>query len=120
MYGHMFPERRQSWDGWTYVDMFADDNPALEALRVRDRQPWQFDPIGVCSYDMGRIVGEALKRAPVLSPEGLVAGLEQVKQLAAVAGHGGTTITLGHWDRAALKGPYLVLRSWRDGRSVPA
>jgi ABC-type branched-subunit amino acid transport system substrate-binding protein len=120
MYGHMFPERRQSWDGWTYVDMFADDNPALGALRARDRQPWQFGPIGVCSYDMGRIVGEALNRAPILSPEGLLAGLEQVKQLDAVAGHGGTTMTLGQWDHAALKGPYLVLRSWRDGKSVPA
>jgi hypothetical protein len=24
------------------------------------------------------------------------------------------------WDHAALKGHFLVLRTWRDGRSVPA
>jgi hypothetical protein len=24
----------------------------------------------------------------------------------------------GVWDRAALKGHFLVLREWRDGRSV--
>jgi hypothetical protein len=24
----------------------------------------------------------------------------------------------GRWDRGALKGRYLVLRSWRDGASV--
>ena len=24
----------------------------------------------------------------------------------------------GGWDHAALKGPYLVLRSWREGRTV--
>jgi len=26
----------------------------------------------------------------------------------------------GNWDRGALKGPYLVLREWRGGRSVEA
>jgi hypothetical protein len=24
----------------------------------------------------------------------------------------------GQWDRGALKGPYLVLREWRDGKTV--
>ena len=49
----------------------------------------------VPSHKASPSVGEALNRVPVLSPEGPLAGLEQVKQRAAVAGHGGETMTLG-------------------------
>jgi hypothetical protein len=30
----------------------------------------------------------------------------------------GTTMGFGNYDHGALKGRYLVLRSWRDGKSV--
>ena len=30
----------------------------------------------------------------------------------------GTLMGFGVWDHAALKGHYLVLRTWRDGQSV--
>jgi hypothetical protein len=43
-----------------------------------------------------------------------------VKALPAATGHAGTLMGFGNWDRGALKGPYLVLREWRDGRSVEA
>jgi ABC-type branched-subunit amino acid transport system substrate-binding protein len=118
MYGHMFPERRPLWNGWTYIDMYSDDNAVRRQLGAGDPQPWQQNPIGVCSYDMGRLTGEALRLAPHLNPDGVLEGLEQVKQLAAAAGHDGTTMTLGAWDRAPLKGPYLVLRRWSNGESV--
>src|SRR5262249_1079768 len=36
----------------------------------------------------------------------------------AASGHEGTTMGFGQWDHAALKGPYLVLRMWHDGRTV--
>ena len=45
-------------------------------------------------------------------------GLERVKRLPASSGHDGTTMGFGRWDHGALKGPYLVLREWRDGASV--
>jgi hypothetical protein len=45
--------------------------------------------------------------------------LERVKLLPATCGHDGTTMGFGCWDHGALKGRYLVLREWRDGRSVP-
>ncbi|GGM64664.1 hypothetical protein GCM10007977_077660 [Dactylosporangium sucinum] len=120
MYGHMHPERRPMWEGWVYVDMYADDNLVLRELRERDPQPWQDNPIGICSYDMGRLLGEALRLAPHLNPDGVLEGLQQVKQVPAAAGHGGTTMTFGSWDRAALKGDYLVSRVWRGGRSEQA
>ena len=45
-------------------------------------------------------------------------GLERVKRLPAASGHGGTTMGFGQWDHGALKGPFLVLRTWREGRTV--
>jgi branched-chain amino acid transport system substrate-binding protein len=41
-----------------------------------------------------------------------------VKQLPATLGYEGTIMGFGNYDHGALKGRYLVLREWRDGRSV--
>ncbi len=35
----------------------------------------------------------------------------------ATIGREGTTMGFGRWERSALKGEFLVLRQWRDGRS---
>jgi hypothetical protein len=75
-------------------------------------------PVGVAAYDIGRLLGEALARCAHLTRAGLRDALERVKQLPATSGLGGTTMGFGHYDHAALKGHYLVLREWRDGRSV--
>ena len=75
-------------------------------------------PLGVAAYDMGRLLGEAIARADHLTRSGLRHGLESVKRLPAASGHPGTTMGFGPWDHAALKGPFLVLREWRDGHTV--
>jgi hypothetical protein len=67
---------------------------------------------------MGRLLAEALAWAPSTTAAGLRDGLEHVKRLPATSGHDGTLMGFGAWDRGALKGEYLVLRSWRDGRTV--
>ena len=36
----------------------------------------------------------------------------------AASGYDGTLMGFGTWDHAALKGHFLVLREWKDGRSV--
>ena len=41
-----------------------------------------------------------------------------MKQLPATSGVDGTTMGFGNFDHAALKGRYLVLREWRDGKTV--
>jgi hypothetical protein len=63
-------------------------------------------------------VGEAIARAGHLTRSGLKEGLERVKQLPATSGVDGTMMGFGTYDHAALKGRYLVLREWRDGRTV--
>jgi hypothetical protein len=45
-------------------------------------------------------------------------GLEEVKRLPAASGYDGTTMGFGNQDHAALKPTALVLRSWRDGKTV--
>ena len=68
--------------------------------------------------DVGRLLGEAVAAAEHLTRAGIADGLQRVKQLPATSGYEGTQIGFGVWDHAALKGHYLVLRAWKDGRSV--
>jgi branched-chain amino acid transport system substrate-binding protein len=117
MFGYAQRDWRAGWEGWVYVDTVADDNPVRQSLRERSPLTGA-GPIGVAAYDLGRLLGEALARAVHLTRDGVLDGLERVKRLPAASGHPGTTMGFGPWDHAALKGEYLVLRTWRDGRTV--
>jgi ABC-type branched-subunit amino acid transport system substrate-binding protein len=117
MFGYARRDWRAGWDGWVYVDTVSDANVARAGLReVSPRSA--AGPIGVAAYDMGRLLGEALARAAHLTRDGVRGGLEQVKALPAASGRQGTVMGFGAWDHGALKGPYLVLRTWRDGKTV--
>jgi len=67
---------------------------------------------------MGRLLAEGIAHAPELTRAGIRTGMERVKALPAATGRAGTVMGFGNWDRAALKGPYLVLREWRGGLSI--
>ncbi len=67
---------------------------------------------------MGRLLGEGIAASEHLTRAGIADGLRRVKQLPASSGYEGTLMGFGVWDHAALKGHYLVLREWKDGRSV--
>jgi branched-chain amino acid transport system substrate-binding protein len=117
MFGYRNPEWRDGWEGWVYVDSMADDNAVRASLRERSKAA-AAGPVGLAAYDMGRLLAEAVIRGGHLTREGIKAGLERVKQVPAATGTPGTTMGFGQWDHAALKGGYLVLRSWVGGRSV--
>ena len=117
MFGYARPDWRDGWAGWEYLDGIADDNARRSQLRERSKRA-AAGPMGCAAYDMGRLVGEAIARSHHLTRVGLKEGLERVKQLPATSGTEGTTMGFGHYDHAALKGQYLVLREWRDGRTV--
>jgi len=117
MFGYARPDWRDGWAGWEYLDGVADDNRLRRRLRERSKRA-AAGPIGCAAYDMGRLVGEAIARAHHLTRAGLKEGLERVKQLPATSGVEGTTMGFGVYDHAALKGGYLVLREWRDGKTV--
>ena len=117
MFGYARPDWRDGYEGWEYLDTVADDNEVRAALRARAKRVGG-GPIGCAAYDIGRLVAEAAARAEHLTRAGIADGLTRVKQLPAASGHDGTLMGFGNWDHAALKGHFLVLRTWREGRSV--
>ena len=117
MFAYLHRDWRELWDGWTYVDTLSDTNTTLAELRHKDRRTGG-GPVGVAAYDIGRLIGAGLASTVHLTRDGLREGLERVKRLPASSGRDGTTMGFGNYDHAALKGPYLVLRRWQDGRSV--
>jgi ABC-type branched-subunit amino acid transport system substrate-binding protein len=117
MFGYARPDWRDGYEGWEYVDTIADDNPVRAALREQSRAT-AAGPIGCAAYDIGRLVGEAIAVCDHLTRAGVADALRRVKRLPATSGHRGTLMGFGVYDHAALKGEYLVLRTWRGGRSV--
>jgi ABC-type branched-subunit amino acid transport system substrate-binding protein len=117
MFGYARPDWRDGYRGWEYLDAIADDNVMRARLREQNAAI-AAGPVSCAMYDIGRLVGEALARAEHLTRDGLREALERVKQLPATCGREGTTMSFGVWDHAALKGEYLVLREWRDGKTV--
>jgi branched-chain amino acid transport system substrate-binding protein len=117
MFGYARKDWRAGFEGWAYVDTISDGNVRRQALKERSPKS-AAGPVGVAGYDIGRLVAEGLARAVHLTGEGVKEGLEEVKRLPAATGYEGTTMGFGNWDHAALKGSYLVLRQWKDGRTV--
>jgi ABC-type branched-subunit amino acid transport system substrate-binding protein len=117
MFGYAHPEWTAVWDGWTYVDCWSEHNPVLASARQRLGDDGLMALNVVTRYDLARLVAEAVAGAELLSPAGIKASLEELKCLPCALGTPETTMGFGHWDRAALKGGYLVPRQWRDGRS---
>jgi ABC-type branched-subunit amino acid transport system substrate-binding protein len=118
MYGHASPDWRREWDGWSYVDAYSDRNPILQDAIRRLGDPSMAPVTVAAAYDMGRLVAEGIGTAPSPTRESVHEGLERIKWMPAALGAPGTIMGFGRWDRGALKGRYLVLRSWRDGASV--
>jgi branched-chain amino acid transport system substrate-binding protein len=117
MFGYAMPDWRASYAGWEYLDTIADDNQQREHLRTLSTRA-AGGPIGCAAYDMGRLLGEGIAASEHLTRAGIADGLRRVKQLPASSGYDGTLMGFGVMDHAALKGHYLVLRTWRDGHSV--
>lgn len=116
----MLPTRELTsvFDGWLYPSLVSDRNPRLRALLSRIDDGHEYVEDLARGDDLGRLVAEGLARAPTPGPSGMRLGLEQVKWLPAAQGEPGTLLGFGTHDRAALHGRYLVVRQWREGRSV--
>jgi branched-chain amino acid transport system substrate-binding protein len=117
MFGYARPDWRDGYAGWEYLDTIADDNRTRAQFAERFAHA-AGGPIGCAAYDIGRLLGEGIAAAEHLTRAGVADGLRRVKQLPATSGYEGTLMGFGVWDHAALKGHYLVLRTWKDGHSV--
>jgi ABC-type branched-subunit amino acid transport system substrate-binding protein len=117
MFGYANPSWAEMWDGWTYVDAWSEDNPVLASVLERAGDGAQAPLFAASRYDLVRLIAEAVAGAELLSRTGIKESLERIKCLPSALGLPGTTMGFGHWDRAALKGGFLVPRQWRNGRS---
>ncbi len=117
MFGYVRPDWRDGYAGWEYVDTVADGNPVRAALAKEDAAS-AAGPVGCAAYDMGRLLGEGIVRAEHLTRDGIRNGLRSVKWLPATSGEAGTLMGFGNQDHGALKGHFLVLREWKDGKTV--
>jgi ABC-type branched-subunit amino acid transport system substrate-binding protein len=116
-HGRLHPGRTGAWEGWVYLDMFAD-TPAVAEANARLGPEVAATPVALSFYDMGRLVGEALWQAAYMTRASIRDGFERVKHLPATVGYPGTMMSLGYRDRVVLKGRYLVWRQWQSGKSV--
>ncbi len=116
--GQTNSEWAEALEGWVYVDMVSEDNRQLQAVRSLLPPSHAKGPRMVTGLDVGRLLVEALANAVALTPRAVKDGFEAIKQVPACAGRDGTVMGFGYWDRAALKGEYLVLRQYVDGVSV--
>jgi ABC-type branched-subunit amino acid transport system substrate-binding protein len=118
MFGWASAEAAKAYEGWTYIDMFDETNPRLQGVLRALERPFERGPMPAVYADLVDLAFEGLARAPKLTRDGVREGLERIKGIPACLGAPGTIASFGRHDRGALKGNYLVLRSWRGGRSV--
>jgi hypothetical protein len=119
MFGYANPEWVTHWEGWTYVDAWSEKNPRLRELLAAHPDGASVFPMTLAAGDdMGRLLVEGLAGAEILTPAGVKDSFERIKCLPASLGEPGTTMGFGQWDRAALKGGFILLRRWEGGRSV--
>ena len=94
-------------DGWTYLDMYADDNATLAGLLRRTDLP-EGGPFQLAKgYDLGRLVAEGIAADRSCRPRGCGRS-RACEWLPAAQGHNGTLLGFGNHDRGALHGRYLV------------
>jgi ABC-type branched-subunit amino acid transport system substrate-binding protein len=117
MVGYAFPDWRDGWAGWEYVDAIADDNERRKAIGTVD-PALAVSPVTCAMVDIGRLVGESVVRTDHLTRDGLRDALERIKRLPAACGYQGTTMGFGVYDHGALSHGFLVLREWKNGESV--
>ena len=113
MFGYPNPSWTAEWEGWVYCDTVSAGNAELrrvvDTLGLGDAA---LTPGVPGNYDMGRLLAEGWARAPILTRDGVVEGLERAEDAPGRERAPGTTMGFGQWERSALKGTYL-LRAWR-------
>lgn len=120
LFGWADPAAARGFDGWLYLDLISERNPDYMRLLSRMGTKPGSGPGVAFQYELYHLLAEALARAPELTRAGMREGFLRIKPLPSVLGEPGTFAGFGHFERGALKGPYLVLRRWSDGRSIEA
>jgi len=113
-------------EGWYGVDQAgpldaSEGEPNPNYLALLDRFEQRFGrrivhAMIACSYDQARATAAAIASAPLLTPEGVVRGLETLTMMPTAVGGPRSYLTFGPHDRKGLKGDWLTIRQIVDGR----
>ena len=111
-------------EGWVGVDEVGDERgdpnpnfwPTMDRFERRFGRKVIHAMVG-CTYDQTRAALAGIAAAELLTPEGVVEGLEKLTMLPTVIGGPRTYISFGPYDRKGLKGDWLTLR--RVVKGVP-
>ena len=116
------PSMLADFEGWYGIDQIGDDVgdngspnywPMINRFRERFGRPARHAMIAN-SYDCMRTIMMGLAFARLLTPEGVVAGLEQITMLPTTVGGPMSYISFGPWDRKGFKGDFLTVRHVQD------
>jgi branched-chain amino acid transport system substrate-binding protein len=112
----------ESWEGWVGTGLWDDQNLTLAGLvrRYEERYGEALVPeMGAIFYDGIRVLLEGLVLAPILTSDGVLHGLEDVKMLPAACGGSRNVLSFGPWDRRGIKGmDVMILRRVESGKLV--
>jgi hypothetical protein len=118
------PEWRAALEGWVGIEQSLNDHEDLEKNRnwgpMLDRHEKRFgyrpdDTMVALLYDQGRAAAEAIINAPLLTGEGMTAGLERIKMMPSTLGGPRTYIEFGPRDHRGYKGDFMFMKELRDG-----
>ena len=109
-------------EGWVGVDEVGDERgdpnpnfwPTMDRFERRFGRKVIHAMVG-CTYDQTHAALAGIAAAELLTPEGVVEGLEKLTMLPTVIGGPRTYISFGPYDRKGLKGDWLTLRRVVNG-----
>ena len=120
------PKMLEDLEGWYGVDQVgpvdaSEGEPNPNYLALLDRFEHRFGrrilhAMIPNTYDGARVAIAGLAHAPLLTPDGVVAGLERLTMLPATVGGPRSYVSFGPWDRKGLKGDWLTIRQVVDGQ----
>jgi branched-chain amino acid transport system substrate-binding protein len=110
-------------DGWVGIEQTLGDHEDIEKNRnwgpALDRFEKRFsyrmdNTVFALIYDQGRTAAEAINNAPLLTGEGISAGIERIKLMPSVLGGPRTYIEFGPYNHRGYKGDFLFLKQLRN------
>ena len=114
------------FEGWVGIDQDCPENPLRnefkdryykafkDALYLEYRNNW-LNGVQLLSYDTGRVVAEALYRAPMLTPEGVKTGLERIRWMPAAVGGADNHISCSANEHNMYSGNWLCYGKIENG-----
>jgi branched-chain amino acid transport system substrate-binding protein len=109
------------FEGWVGIDQFDPTNPLVQSFHERFVQRHHEDPpmwpnaIPVLAYDTARVLVEGLVRAPILTGEGVKAGLERIRFMPSTTGGPHTHIACAPHEHGLFRGDWLLYGRVRNG-----